>query len=35
MLHHGERVISTPRAPDRLRSREFTVDVPVLFRLRG
>ncbi|MBS1137885.1 MAG: TonB family protein [Proteobacteria bacterium] len=29
------RTADLPRAPDRLRSREFTVDVPVLFRLRG
>jgi protein TonB len=29
------RTADLPRAPDGLRSREFTVDVPVLFRLRG
>jgi len=29
------RTADLPRAPDGLRNREFTVDVPVLFRLRG
>lgn len=29
------RTADLPRAPDGLRNREFTVDVPILFRLRG